>query len=77
MPVQTADNRESIAYIHDLNIEFFGCPMTVPVGFVPDWPEDIDNLLGMKGFFDKLLFGLDHRMRYFYFTPEPTAPTLP
>ena len=42
--------------------------MRAPVGFVPDWPDDIDNLLGMKGFFDQLIFGLDHSSRRLYFT---------
>lgn len=67
-PVKTADNRESTAYLHDLDVEFFGQRMTVPVGFVPDWTDATDNLLGMNGFFDQLLFGLDHQHRRFYFT---------
>ncbi|MEX2158667.1 MAG: retropepsin-like aspartic protease [Dehalococcoidia bacterium] len=71
--VQTADNREAMGYLHDLDVEFLGYQFTVPVGFVPAWPEGIDNLLGMGGFFDQMVFGIDHRTRNLAFNPHASA----
>jgi hypothetical protein len=54
LDLRTANDEPHRAYLHDIQIEFLGFAMTVPVAFVPSWPEGIDNVLGMYGFFDQL-----------------------
>ena len=55
-----------LGYVHPIALEWLGYRLTVPIAFVPSWAEDIDNLLGMKGFFDQLLVGFHHRERLVY-----------
>ena len=54
LDLRTANDEPHRAYLHDVQIEFLGFAMTVPVAFVPSWPEGIDNVLGMYGFLDEL-----------------------
>lgn len=64
--LRTADEREYVGYQHNVTIEFLGHRVSVPVAFCPDWPEGIDNLLGMGGFFDRFIVAFDHRARAVY-----------
>jgi hypothetical protein len=66
--VDLANNERKDAYLHNLDIEFGGHRITVPVGFSNDFPEGVVNVLGMKGFFDQFVFGLDHQTRMLFFT---------
>ena len=52
------------AWIHPVGLEFLGRPMIVDAAFCPDW--DMKNLLGMRGFFDKLVIAFDHRHQSLY-----------
>jgi hypothetical protein len=64
--LRAASGERSTGYVHSVNIEFVGHPMTIPVAFCPDWPEGTDNLLGMEGFFEQLRAAFEHRARRFY-----------
>jgi hypothetical protein len=67
LPADEADERnKKPAYVHHIAVEWLGYRMTVPIAFVPSWPEGIDNLLGMKGFFEELVIALSHRDRMLY-----------
>jgi len=61
--VRTANNEIADAFVHNLDIEFLGRQMTIPVMFSPVWPDGTPNLLGMKGFFEQLLIAFKHQER--------------
>jgi len=62
-----ANGQTNTAYIHDVRLEFFGNHMTVPIAFCPDWQEGLTNLLGMRGFFERMLAAFDHRNRKLFY----------
>ena len=53
----TADGTKHQGYGFDIDIEFLAIRLNIPVVFVPAWAEDEPNpsILGMSGFFDKLV----------------------
>lgn len=57
-----------IMYLHEVEIEFLGHKMNVPMGFVPTWPSGTQNLLGMKGFFESMHAAFLHGERRFLVT---------
>jgi predicted aspartyl protease len=61
--ITAANNQTEKAYVHELEIEFLGKRLTVPVGFCPNWPDGTPNLLGMKGFFEQLHVAFKHNDR--------------
>jgi len=67
IPLVAADGVRARGYAHPVTIEFLGRRMTVPIGFCPDWPADMPNLLGMRGFFDKILVAFEHQREKMYF----------
>jgi predicted aspartyl protease len=66
MKAYTADNTEYQCYVHLIEIEFMGHVMTIPAAFCDDW-DKVQNLLGMRGFFEQMLAAFDHARRKFYF----------
>ena len=46
------------AWIHPVAINFFGVGLTIDVAFCPSW--EMENLLGMRGFMDQVVFAVDH-----------------
>ncbi len=66
-PVRVADNVEYPGYMHNIEIEFLSRVMRIPAVFCDDW-DVVDNLLGMRGFFEQMLAAFDHAKRKFYFT---------
>jgi hypothetical protein len=68
-PVETANRQRETAYAHDIEIEFLGMRMAIPVGFCAAWPDGTPNLLGMKGFLEHLQIGLRHGNRLLYLSP--------
>ncbi len=73
--MQTADNSpQQQAFVYDIDVEWLGHRLTVPIGFVPTWPDGIDNLLGMKGFFENLFVGVHHQKRTVFVTPASNVP---
>lgn len=52
------------AWIHPVEIEFFGRPLTIEAAFCPAW--DMKNLLGMRGFFDQVVIAFDHAEQRLY-----------
>jgi len=71
--VDLADEQRKVAYLHNLDIEFEGHRLNVPVGFSDDFPEGVGNVLGMNGFCDQFVFGLDHQTRMLFLTRGPLA----
>ena len=65
MKATVADNTEYEAYVHQIEIEFLGHVMRIPAAFSEDW-DGVENLLGMKGFFEQMLAAFDHARRKFY-----------
>ncbi len=55
-----ATGEAHIAYVHRLEVDILGQRLGIPVAFCPGWPSGTQNLLGMRGFLDQLLVGLDH-----------------
>lgn len=55
-------------YIHDVEVGIFGRTLTIPVAICPTWPDGIQNVLGMEGFFDRWHFAFDHDMRRLYYS---------
>jgi len=66
--VDEGSGDHEIMYLHDVEIEFLGHKMNVPIGFVPTWPSGTQNLLGMKGFFESMQAAFLHRERRFLVT---------
>lgn len=67
MPANLADeSKKDVAYVHRIRIEWLGFQMTVPIAFCPSWDEGIDNLLGMRGFFEQLDVAVSHQNRMVY-----------
>ena len=67
MPANLADEtRKDVAYVHPIRVEWLGYQMTVPIAFCPTWDEGIDNLLGMRGFFEQLNVAVSHQKRMVY-----------
>ena len=58
-----ADGQKATGYIHVVRVEVWGKTLPIPVAFVPGWKA---NLLGMQGFLEQLIFGLDHARRAYY-----------
>lgn len=76
VPLQTADNTpERLGFVHEIELEWLGNRLTVPIAFVREWPDDIDNLIGMQGFFEELVVGFHHQQRMVYVT-RPAANVL-
>jgi predicted aspartyl protease len=67
MKAYMADNTEYQCYVHPIEIEFMGHVMTIPAAFCDDW-DNVNNLLGMRGFFEQMLAAFDHARRKFYFS---------
>jgi Aspartyl protease len=67
-PVRLPDSSYADAFSHDVTVELFGRRLLLPALMCPSWPEGTENLLGMKGFFEQILFGLNHAERAFYYT---------
>ena len=68
IPIRLANNDQRTGYVHQVEIEFLGHRMTIPVVFSPDFPEGTDNLLGMEGFFDQVTVAFQHRNRKIFAT---------
>ena len=60
---ESDENNKVPAYVHHITMEWLGYRMTVPVAFVPSWPAGISNLVGMRGVFENLIVGVNHRQR--------------
>ena len=64
--ITAANNQVADAFAHDIEIEFLGRRLMVPLGFCPAWPDGTPNLLGMKGFCEQLHIALKHQERLLY-----------
>lgn len=72
--LQTADNSpERHGFVHEIDVEWLGYRFPAPIAFVREWPDDIDNLIGMQGFFDELLIAFHHQQRTVYVNPYGAA----
>ena len=60
--VRSASGNTETSYIHQVAIEILGRRLTIPIAF-GTWNF---NVLGMEGFFEQFVFGLDHRAKTFY-----------
>lgn len=65
MPFESAEGRTAQGFIHDVQIAIWGTQLTIPVGFVPTWP-DVSHLLGMEGFLEQVLIAIEHGRRNYY-----------
>ena len=74
IPLQTADNSpERFGFVHEVELEWLGYRLPVPIVFVREWPDDIDNLIGMRGLFEELIVAVHHRQRTVYVTRSIAA----
>jgi hypothetical protein len=55
-------------YIHLVEVEWLGIRRSIPVAFVPAWSDEMENLLGMRGFFAGLIVAFNHDDRLVYAT---------
>ena len=58
-----ASGETHTAYVHQVEVVLLGQQLSIPVAFCPSWPSGTQNLLGMRGFLDQLVIGLDHAAR--------------
>ncbi len=58
-----ANGATDTAYIHTITLECFGRIYRAPVAFCPTWPDDVPNLLGMRGFFSEFVVAFDHKRK--------------
>ena len=65
--LRAANKGSGVGYLHPLQIEILGRPLAIPVAFSADWPEGIQNLLGMRGFFEQMLVAFEHRERRIHY----------
>ncbi len=66
--VRAADNETATAYVHRVSIEFDGRMLEIDAAFLPDWGDDVMNLLGLKGFLDRMICGFEHRGHSFFYS---------
>ena len=60
-----ADKSRVKGYVHSVRVEFLGKPMMIDAAFVPS--KEMESLIGMRGFFDKMQVAFDHAARKAYF----------
>ena len=65
LDLKLPDGRSVRAYVHRVPVEFLGQPFEVDVAFVPT--SDTADVIGMRGFFDRMIVAFDHAHRTTYF----------
>jgi len=64
--VQMADGREARTWFFEITIQLEGLPeMKMYAGFLEDWKNPADCILGQQGFFDKASVHFSHEMKGF------------
>lgn len=68
VPMTPASGTRGEGYAFPLAIVVLGRALTVPIAFVPSWPDGVPNLLGMRGFLDQFgTIAVDHGHKAFYY----------
>ena len=67
VPMTPASGIETKGYAFPVEVTLLGRILTIPVVFVPSWPEGTLNLLGMRGFLDQFgCIAVDHGQKLFH-----------
>ena len=65
-PIKLPSGDEVMAYAFPVEVTILGHTVTIRIAFCPDFDPQMINVLGMRDFFEQIIFAFEHSRRTVY-----------